>query len=271
MCAGQMGWVRGLAASATMLAAGAGCAINGLWEATREEVLQRVLPSAVQVVLERNGERFRTGSGVAIAARRSGAGADCFVLTSGHTVSRLPTPTEAYVLFGRHRGAGTRARATVLAQRETDDMDLALLLAHSNECHPARVGAPPALGDPIWIVAFPWGRNMTLVGGNVSQVNWDHPGDRESAPRLMVDASVSYGASGGGVYEGRTGLLVGLVEGYRTARVSFKGEAASRYIDVPVPGETYVVPLVDIRRFLRETPHPDLLVERRLDSEAGAD
>jgi len=112
MCAGQMGWVRGLAASATMLAAGAGCAINGLWEATREEVLQRVLPSAVQVVLERNGERFRTGSGVAIAARRSGAGADCFVLTSGHTVSRLPTPTEAYVLFGRHRGAGTRARAT---------------------------------------------------------------------------------------------------------------------------------------------------------------
>jgi len=248
-----------------------GCGAARLGEPTREEVLRRILPSAVQIVLEQDGRRFRTGSGVAIAAHPSGAGTECFVLTSGHTVSRLPAPTEAYILFGRHRGAGTRARATMLAQRETDDLDLALLRAQSDECHPARPGAPPALGDPIWIVAFPWGRNMTLVGGIVSQVNWDPPGDRESAPRLMVDASVSYGASGGGVYDGRTGLLVGVVEGYRTARVSFKGEATPWYIDVPVPGETYVVPLVDLRRFLRETPHAELLMERRQDLEAGAD
>lgn len=39
----------------------------------------------------------------------------------------------------------------------------------------------------------------------------------------MVDASVSYGASGGGVFDARTGGLIGLVEGYRTARVTSHG------------------------------------------------
>ena len=68
---------------------------------------------------------------------------------------------------------------------------------------------------------------------------------------------MSYGASGGGVYDERTGRLLGLVEGYRTARVSFNGDA--QYIDVPVPGETYVVPLADIRRFLMQADRKDLL------------
>jgi hypothetical protein len=77
----------------------------------------------------------------------------------------------------------------------------------------------------------------------------------------MVDASVSYGASGGGVFEAGTGRLIGLVEGYRTARVSFKGESA-RYIDVPVPGETYATSLADIRRFLGETGYGALLTAR---------
>jgi S1-C subfamily serine protease len=92
---------------------------------------------------------------------------------------------------------------------------------------------------------------MTLVGGIVSQVNLDQPGDRTTAPRFIVDASVSYGSSGGGVYDAE-GLLVGVVEGYRSARVSFEGNASPQYITVPVPGETYVVPLADVRRFLTQ-------------------
>ena len=54
------------------------------------------------------------------------------------------------------------------------------------------------------------------------------------------------------------GRLIGLVEGYRTARVSFKGDSTARYIDVPVPGETYVVPLADVRRFLTDSGHAGL-------------
>lgn len=260
MGAGGMRRVHGLAVCAGLLAVASGCAAPRLWrEPTRQEVLERILPSAVQIVLERDGQRFRTGSGVVIAARPSGRGADCFVLTSGHTFSRLSGQEQAYVLFGRHRGTGTKVPATLLAQRESEEVDLALLSAPARECFPAGFGRPPWLGDPIWVVAFPWGRNMILAGGIVSQVNLDEPGDRDAAPRLMVDASVSYGASGGGVFEERTGRLVGLVEGYRTARVSFKAEASPPYIDVPVPGETYVLPLATIRRFLIESDHADLL------------
>jgi hypothetical protein len=244
-----------------ILAVGSGCAISRPWEPSREQVLELILPSSVQIVLERDGQRVRSGSGVAIAARQSAPGADCFVLTSGHTLSRRSGQDRVFVLFGRHQGAGSRAPATVLAHRETEDLDLALLRAHTDACAPAAVGRPPGLGDPIWVVAYPWGRHMTLVGGIVSQVNLDQPGDRAAAPRLIVDASVSYGSSGGGVYDGRTGRLVGLVEGYRTARVSFSfdGDATRQYIDVPVPGETYVVPLADIRQFLIEADQEALL------------
>lgn len=240
-----------------ILALSSGCAMSRLWEPSREQVLERILPSSVQIVIERDGHRFRSGSGVAIAARPSAGGTDCFVLTSGHTLSHRSERDRVSVLFGRYRGAGTKAPATVLAHRDSADTDLALLRAESSECSPAEFGQPPWLGVPIWVVAYPWGRNMTLAGGIVSQINVDQPGDRDTAPRLIVDASVSYGSSGGGVYDERTGRLLGLVEGYRTARVSFSGDA--QYIDVPVPGETYVVPLADIRRFLLRADRRDLL------------
>ena len=226
-----------------------GCAINSLCRSSREEIIQQVVPSSVQIVLEREGRRYRSGSGVAIAARPSGQGTECLVLTSGHTLSQRLDTDQVSVLFGRHRGAGSKVSAVLVAHRDTDEMDLALLRATSGECVPGQFGNPPALGDAIWVVAYPWGRNMTLVSGIVSQVNADQSGDRAAAPRFIVDASVSYGSSGGGVYN-EDGGLVGIVEGYRTARVSFEGNTSAQYVNVPVPGETYVVPLADIRRFL---------------------
>ncbi len=253
--------MRRFAICGIILAVSSGCAISRLWEPSRQQVIERILPSSVQIVLERDGHRFRSGSGVAIAARPSAQGTDCFVLTSGHTLSRR-SDDRVFVLFGRDQGAGTKEPATVVAHRDTEDLDLALLRAQTNKCFPARFGRPPWLGDPIWVIAYPWGRNMMLVRGIVSQINIDQAGDRETAPRLIVDASVSYGSSGGGVYDEPTGRLVGLVEGYRTARVSFQGDA-SQYIEVPVPGESYVVPLADIRRFLIEADQKDLLGELR--------
>jgi hypothetical protein len=239
---------------------GAGCATSRPSVPTREQVIQRILPSSVQVILEEDGQRFRSGSGVVIAAGPAGVAGECLVLTSGHTLAGLTPRQSVYVLMARHRGKGMRAQASVLAQRDADGLDLALLRIESEHCAAARFGEPPALGDAIWVVAFPWGRNMTLTGGHVSQIDLDDVRDGDGS-RLMVDASVSYGASGGGVFEAGTGRLIGLVEGYRTARVSFKGESA-RYIDVPVPGETYATSLADIRRFLGEIGYGALLTAR---------
>jgi hypothetical protein len=63
--------------------------------------------------------------------------------------------------------------------------------------------------------------------------------------------SVSYGASGGGVYDTQTGALVGLIQSYRTARVTPRGSTESA-IEVPVPGETTLVSADAIRRFIVE-------------------
>ena len=243
--------VQRLAVCVLILTMSVGCTLNSLCRPNREEVIRQIVPSSVQVILERDGHRYRSGSGVAIAARPSARGTECLVLTSGHTLSQRSDKDQVFVLFARHRGAGSKVPAFVVAHRDTNEMDLALLRAASGECNPGQLGIPPALGDEIWVVAYPWGRNMTLVSGIVSQVNADQPGDRAAAPRFIVDASVSYGSSGGGVYDVE-GNVVGVVEGYRTARVSFEGAAPSQYVTLPVPGETYVVPLADIRRFLLE-------------------
>jgi serine protease Do len=252
--------VRPLAAVAVIAVFGGGCAFGRIGEADREAVLGHVLSSAVQIVLEHpEGRRFRTGSGVVIASRPTGRGVDCFVLTSGHTVADAVGQKAIYLLFGRHRGDGTKVSATVVVYRETADLDVALLRAEGSDCAPARPGPAPRLGEPIWVITFPWGRNLVLAGGIVSQVSRDGAADRASDSRLMVDASVSYGSSGGGVYDARGGGLVGLVEGYRTARVTSQGTEKSWYIDVPMPGQTLVTPLADIRRFLAEAGHADLI------------
>ncbi len=242
-----------------------GCSIARLWGPSREEVLQRILPPSVQIVVEQQeGRRVRTGSGVVLGFRRTDQrpALDCFVLTSGHTVSDLVGQKEVYVLFGRHRGDGKKARAAVVAYRNTPDLDLALLQAETDRCVPAQPGGSPLLGESVWVVAFPWGRHMTLASGIVSQINLDDSADRETASRLMVDASVSYGSSGGGVYEARDGALIGIVEGYSTARVTAEGANPPWYIDVPVPGQTFVTPLSDVRRFLAGTGYSDLIGPR---------
>ena len=83
-----------------------------------------------------------------------------------------------------------------------------------------------------------------------------------SAGCSVIDASVSYGINGGGVYDMRDGGLIGLVEGYNTARVSSHGTTPGWEIDVPVPGQTFVTPLADVKHFLNETGHAELVSPR---------
>src|SRR5262249_36735803 len=101
-------FVRSVAVGAAIAALGAGCTTPPAREPSRDDVvLDRLLPSAVQIVLESpEGRRFRTGSGVVIASRPRGQGSECFVLTSGHTVADTKGQKAIYLLFGRERGAG---------------------------------------------------------------------------------------------------------------------------------------------------------------------
>jgi len=85
------------------------------------------------------------------------------------------------------------------------------------------------------------GRNMTLVGGSSVRstvislaIVPQRPPHRRRLRELRRQR--------GGVYDAE-GRLVGVVEGYRTARVSFEGNASPQYINVP-SGR-------DVRRFAR--------------------
>jgi S1-C subfamily serine protease len=250
---------RELIVAALVGALAVGCT-TGLREPTREEVLQRILPSAVQIVVEqREGRRVRTASGVVLNSPTTSHRQACYVLTAGHAVSGIVGEKEVYVTFGRYKGDNKRAQATVVVYQDSADVDLALLRVEADQCVPARPAGPATLGESVWVVGFPWGRHMTLASGIVSQINADDGPDRETASQLMVDASVSYGTSGGGVYEARRGALIGVVKGYSTARVSAQGADPPWYIDVPVPGQTYVTPLSDVKRFLADAGYADLI------------
>lgn len=232
---------RGLVALLALLLAG-GCATPAGRAPSRGDVIRQILPATVQLRCERDGGARRAASGVVLA--RDAATRRAWIVTTRHFLEPV-TPQKVSMVTGRK----ARVAATVVSMSER--ADLALLEVRDVESTPARLKDSVQLGDEVWVVAFPWGRRMTLSSGVVSQVVGDSGGgDYEGAAR-MVDVSVSYGASGGGVFDAQTGALVGLVESYRTARVSMQG-TPERVIEVPVPGETTLISAEAIRSFIAE-------------------
>jgi hypothetical protein len=215
--------------------------------------VRQLLPSSVQIVAERDGTRLRAASGVVI---HSAAEPDhALILTTRHPVQGTDS-AEIYAAPGGR--ARARRRATVVAVSR--DADLALLRVEGLVLPAVVVGADGRLGEDVWVLAYPWGKRLTLVSGVVSQVEPSaEPGvEPGRGATVMIDASVSYGASGAGVYEAATGRLIGLVEGFRTARMQVRGDPKLA-VEFPVAGETAVVPARAIRRFLEQTPYAHLL------------
>ena len=201
--------------------------------------------STIQLFNEREGGGRRAGSAV-ILSRDESTGRS-IVLTAAHLVEP-PVPQSVYALSPE---TGEKIPAELIAVDTATD--LALLSATGLDARPVRLGRSAWLGDSIWVVAFPWGRERTVVTGVVSQIDAAATGGDsssiEGAVRL-IDASVSYGMSGGGVFDSRSGELVGVVRGYRTAQLSF-GDSGFEPLQLPVAGETTVVPTADIVCFLK--------------------
>jgi S1-C subfamily serine protease len=234
-----------LAAAPLLLA---GCATPSRPQ-VRSEVLRGVLPSAVQLLAERSGGGRRAASGVVLA---SDPVRGCtWVLTAGHFVAP-PVPETIQI-----RTAGTKDRFRATVVRADGEADLALLMVTGLVLPAVRRRETAHLGDDVWVVAFPRGRQMTVTSGTVSQVDTGSEADATEGPVRLVDTSVSYGASGAGVFDTETGELLGVVEGYRTAQIAAR-DAPDRVMEIPVPGETLVISARTIERFLAgsglETP-----------------
>lgn len=228
----------GLPAVALVLA---GCASVPVVE-DRGEVIRRIVPATVQLRVEREPGVRRTASGVVVA---SDPGDNrTWVLTARHVLAAAGPQTIAV------RAPGMEGRRAGRVVAVSDDADLALIAVDGVALPPVTLKDQASLGGDVWVVSYPWGRQLTLVSGVVSQLATDGLPEALQGPVRMVDASVSYGSSGGGVFDAATGRLVGIVEGYRTAHFKLQ-EGSEHTVQVPVPGETTVIPAPTIAAFLR--------------------
>lgn len=232
---------RSLAVLLTLLLTGA-CSTASPRSPSRADVIRQILPATVQLRCERDNGGRRAASGVLLA--RDAATRRAWIVTTRHFLEPLAPQTVSVV-------AGRKTRASAKLVTVSQRSDLALLEVADLDSTPARLKDSVQLGDEVWVVAFPWGRRMTLSSGVVSQVVADSSGGEYEGAARMVDVSVSYGASGGGVFDAQTGALVGLIESYRTARVSVQ-DSPERVIEVPVPGETTLISAETIRGFIAE-------------------
>lgn len=217
-----------------------GCAsVNGVLE--RSNVIRRIVHSTVRLRAEREGGGRRAASGVVLTSDPKSSRS--WILTTGHFLNP-PLRQDVYVSAPRWKG---QVKATVLAR--SSDADLAVIEVEGIILSPVKFKEVVRLGDEVWVVSFPWGRRRTLVSGVVSQVVSDEGEVALEGPVRMVDASVSYGSSGGGVFDAASGELIGIVESYRTAQVAIP-EAPDRVLQIPIPGETTVISSQAILRFL---------------------
>ncbi len=197
-------------------------------DARRERIAESV-ESTVLLTTERDGGGRRAGSGVILGFQSGGR---VLIATTAH----LLTPLKEQTVKVTVPYAGTVTRADIIAVDEK--ADLALLAASLADLPPVSMKQTAQLGDGVWVVGFPWGKGGTLVNGAVSQIALtpDSTGIVIDGAVRMIDAPVNYGTSGGGVFDARTGQLVGIVRGYRTVQMSVPGDADGAALTAPLSG-----------------------------------
>lgn len=244
----------------------------------RSQVVRRILPSAVRVQVLSGETVKRSASGVVVRAEPASAGkpARSLVLTNAHVLDPEGLTNVSYRVLLERRGRVERTiSAELMALGEVPDMDLGVVSV--NELLPSVELAAEEqvdVGDDVVAVGAPYGRSLSVSGGLVSQLVAEE-GEAGSPLRyeaMKTDAAIGYGSSGGGVFSVKDGRLVGLVEGYRTARVAI-GDGYG--FDVPMPGETFVAPVTKIRRFLSrlDAPAPvgEAVAQREMSAETEKD
>ena len=213
----------------------------------KSQVVQRALRQSVRVEVMAGGKIARAASGVVVATE----GSTSYVLTNAHVVERKGLPGGAIFEVVVERPKLHRLRARIVAEGHVPEDDLALLEVEGEKLSAAPLASEEQVdvGDDVVVIGAPYGRALSVSSGIVSQLELDDGGAHQRG--MKTDAPIGYGASGGGVFVMPSGRLVGLVEGYRTAKVNFGGIANDDFsFDVPMPGETFLVPATQIRSFL---------------------
>ena len=218
----------------------------------RSSTVQKVFPSAVRIQISAGGEVVRSASGIAFAKD----GDRTYILTNAHVVEPGRAWKDPVAVRVLPSGRKDPVIGRVLAKGHVPETDVAVIEVHGVDVPVTPLASDDGLelGDDLIVIGAPFGKGLSVAAGIVSQVEYDFA-EGAATPRrpkaLKTDAAIGYGSSGGGVFDVPGGHLVGLVEGYRTARVAF-GKDEGYAFDVPMPGETFVAPAAKIRRFLHD-------------------
>ncbi len=217
-------------------------ALPALAKSEKSRVVQKALRQSVRVEVMVHGKVARAASGVVVASD----GHTSWVLTNQHVVQREGLKGAASFEVVIERPKLHRLPARVVAEGRVPDADLAIIAVEGEALPAVSIASDDQVdvGDDVVVVGAPYGRALSVSGGIVSQLE-------HAEQSMKTDAPIGYGASGGGVFEVPSGRLVGLVEGYRTAKVAFGGISNDDFsFDVPMPGETFLSPPSKIRAFI---------------------
>jgi serine protease Do len=219
-------------------------------KAPQRSVAQRILAHNVRIFVYDAKEMRRTASGVVVGVERGPAGSSSYIVTNAHAVDPTGLKSPSLAIVVEYKGEPMEYPAEPIAVGQVPEMDLALIRVRGASLEPAELADDHELepGEDVVVAASPYGKSVSLSGGMISQVEWDR---RSRKPiMLKTDASIGYGASGGGVFSRTSGRLLAIVEGYRTAKVGFAVAEQAYSFDVPMPGETFAAPSAKVRDFL---------------------
>jgi S1-C subfamily serine protease len=215
----------------------------------RSRVVERARRQMVRIEVQADGRVSRSASGVVVAVEKGTS----YVLTNAHVVQKDGLPEAAAYVVVIERPKLHRVPARLVYQGKVPEEDLAILAVEGETLPvvPIATEDDVSVGDDVVVIGAPYGKALSVSSGIVSQLEVDTTGPRPVQTKMKTDAPIGYGTSGGGVFDVPSGKLVGLVEGYRTARVAFGGMNSDDFsFDIPMPGETFLAPAGKIRAFL---------------------
>lgn len=240
----------------------------------RAEIVRTIVASSVKVILGQEDaqgavEEAQSSSGVVIYSEQSPQPWS-LVLTNAHAVEGVGRPggPQAYVSY-LVQGGRRLLRAQVTAASQEQVVDLALVKVEGVALPAAQFETMEQvqLGSPVLVASSPFGRELSITSGIISQLYLSGPPAIQRScdtqekfclePKPLeeiykTDAPICYGSSGGGVFLATSGRLVGLVESYQTADIVFRPKSGEEYkIQIPVPGESYLISVNKIRYFLQ--------------------
>jgi len=202
-----------------------------------------------EVRIERDGTLVARGSAVVVAARDEAGQSACYLLTVGHVLSAAGDDEASIGVVLPGAADAEPISAESLGTVDRGDQDLAVLRTIAAPCRPARIGPSLPPGADVWLGGFPAPGAPRILPGHVR--------DAVRAGHVWtVEGIATEGTSGGGVFDARSGALVGLIQGYWAVRLVAPGGRVAGEASV---GRIAVIPIAGVRELLEAWGFVDLL------------